>query len=202
MTSKSYVVPVLRPLWLLIVLVLATPSGSAFAAERVAIPDDSPGPPFYMRSLLHPEHEWVVNIFYREPACVPLTFNLLRVFDIPRAFQCELVVEGFEVRHAPVGPPLHTELQGLGAVPMWLVRKTDFEAAIADGTLTIVELAGLGSLVMGHADFYQEVLHPRDGAQVVNADFLGEGMLEDGRSFRFHVQDHDGRFVHFQVVFE
>jgi hypothetical protein len=202
MTSKSYVVSVLRPLWRLIVLILATLSGSAFAAEYVAIPGESPGPPFYMRSLLDPEHEWVGNIFYREPACVPLAFNLLRLFDIPDAFRCELVVEGFEVRNAPVGPPIHTELQGLGAVPIWFVRKTDFEAAIADGTLTIAELATLGSLIMGHADFYQEVLHPRDGAQVVNADFLGEGIVEDGRSFRFHVQDHDGRFVHFQVVFE
>lgn len=39
MTSQFDVAPVLRPLWLLIVLVLATPSGRAFAAERVTIPD-------------------------------------------------------------------------------------------------------------------------------------------------------------------
>jgi hypothetical protein len=133
---------------------------------------------------------------------VPATFNLLNFFDIPRAFRCPLTVEGIEVRTRAFGPPMHSELQGLGAVPVLFVKRTEFEAAAADGELTLTELLGLETSVMGSASFYQEVLHPRGGARVVNADYQAAGTLEDGRPFRVHIQEHEGQVVHFGVVVE
>jgi hypothetical protein len=187
---------------LLVVLAVAGSVGTAHPAERVAIPSESPGPPFYMRWLGTGDHEWVVNIFYRSPGCVPTDFNLLDFFDIPRAFRCPLTVEGFEVRSQAFGPPMHSELRGLGAVPVLFVKRTEFEAAAADGELTLTDLLDLETAVMGSASFYQEVLHPRDGARVVNADYQAAGTLENGRPFRVHIQEHDGRVVHFGIVVE
>lgn len=155
-----------------------------------------------MRWLETVDQEWVVNIFYRSPSCVPVNFNPLNFFDIPRAFRCPLTVEGFEVRSQAFGPPLHSELQGLGAVPVLFVKRAEFEAAAADGELTLTELLGLEAGVMGSASLYQEVLHPRGGARVVNADYQAAGTLENGRPFRVHIQEHEGQVVHFGVVVE
>jgi hypothetical protein len=187
---------------LLVVLAGVGSVGTAYPAERVVIPSESPGPPFYMRWLGTGDHEWVVNIFYRSPDCMPTDFNLLDFFDIPRAFRCSLTVEGFEVRSQAFDPPIQSELHGLGAVPVLFIKRTAFEAAAADGELTLAELLGLDSAVMGSASFYQEVLHPRGGARVVNADYQAGGTLEDGRLFRAHIQEHDGRVVHFGIVVE
>lgn len=188
---------------LLVALVAAAGSvGTAHSAERVVIPSESPGPPFYMRWLSTVDQEWVVNVFYRSPGCVPADFNLLDFFDVPRAFRCLLTVEGFEVRSQAFGPPMHSELRGLGAVPVLFVKRTEFEAAAADGELTLTDLLDLETAVMGSASFYQEVLHPRDGARVVNADYQAAGTLEDGHLFRVHIQEHAGRVVHFGIVVE
>jgi hypothetical protein len=187
---------------LLVVLAAVGSVGTAHPAERVVIPSESPGPPFYMRWLSTVDQEWVVNVFYRSPGCVPTEFDLLDFFDIPGAFRCPLTVEGFEVRSQTFGPPIQSELHGLGAVPVLFVKRTEFEAAAADGELTLTELLGLDSAVMGSASFYQEVLHPRGGARAVNADYQAAGTLEDGRLFRVHIQEHDGRVVHFGIAVE
>ena len=57
---------------------------------------------------------------------------------------------------------------------------------MSDGTLTIGELAGLPSLLVGSASFYSETIHPTQAAQVPFIVFVARGTLEDGRLF--HVQ--------------
>ena len=54
---------------------------------------------------------------------------------------------------------------------------------MADGVVTIGELAELPSRLVGTAATYTELLHPsQSNAQPLN-QFMAEGALEDGRAF-------------------
>jgi hypothetical protein len=166
------------------VLLLAAPT----AAADVRLTGG--GTPFYARiesgEIFQTEH-WAVIAFYRPPACVPADFNLLALFDVPGAFVCgPSTIDGFTIwRNGPgTDPaPIQAELHGLGAVPIWFVRWPELEAAVADGVLTIGELAALPSLLVGSASFYEEMLHPEQAAQVGELEFVAHGTLEDGRPF-------------------
>lgn len=159
------------------------------AAVRQSIPDEQAGPPFYARIEAQAIHtdEWAAIPFYRDPSCVPADFNLLSFFDIPRAFSCSLTVEGFVVWKNGPPPqdfaPMQQVLREAGPVPVWLVSWPELESAMADGVLTIVELAALPSLQTGHADSFHEVLHPLAGAQRGMIQLNARGTLADGRSF-------------------
>lgn len=167
--------------------------GPAAANVRVAFPADAPGPPYYARlsSAGAPQtDEWAAIVFYRDPSCVPPTFNLLAFFDAPRALGCELTVEGFEIwRNGPgIDPaPIVVNSRGLGEVPVWFVAVSELEAASADGVLTIAELAALPSLQQGHADRFHEVLHPSQAARNSKLTITAAGVLSDGRRFALQV---------------
>jgi len=160
------------------------PYGSIFD-----VPDVHPGPPIYWRPMpeilggtVPGDQEWVAQIFYRPPECAG-DFNLLNFFDIPNAWFCPLLMEGFGVFPDPFGTPRQSVLRG-NAVPIWFVSKQDYESAIADGDLTVAELTDLPSIEFGMADFYLEVLQPLDGpASVPKLELLATGLLEDGRDF-------------------
>ena len=158
---------------------------SAYAAVNLRFPGESPGVPAYARigpDAIHTD-EWVAVPFYRLPACVPADFNLLRFMDVPRAFGCPLTVEGWEVWERGPGQepaPKHVVTSATG-VPIWFASWPELQAAMSDGVLTIGELSGLESLVIGTADVYREVLRPGE-LIVVNA----RGRLTDGRSFQLH----------------
>ena len=90
---------------------------SALVSANVLLrfsPDLGGGPPFYARIerlengggvLVHNDGEWAAVAFYRAPGSVPADFNLLDLFDGPRAFDATLTVEGFEIwRIAPWEP--------------------------------------------------------------------------------------------------
>jgi hypothetical protein len=160
-------------------------------ADRVALETSGrpqpPGLPFYARLQrgFEPIHsaEWAALVFYRQPLCVPSGFNLLDFFDIPAAFGCPVTVEGFEIFKEPLpAPPIQVKLQGLGAVPVWFVRWSDLQAAISDDVLTVGELQGLDSLVIGTATSFREVLHPAE-TLVITAT----GVLADGDQFSLEV---------------
>jgi hypothetical protein len=150
--------------------------------------------PFYARigpgEIVPNDGELAAIVFYRPPSCVRADFNLLEFFDIPGAFLCgPPTTEGFTIwRNGPgVDPaPLHAVNRGLGDVPVWFVSWPELQTAMADGVLTIGELAALPSLLVGSADFFQQVLHPHDAANVPKLIFVATGTLEDGRSFRVH----------------
>lgn len=158
-----------------------------------AMPSQDPGPPFYARVgyQFFRDGGWLAIPFYRPPDCVPSDFDLLEFFHFPGpegpgAFACPLLMTGrllIEPDAAPGTFPRLAILDG-DAVPFWFVDAGAFEAAAADGELTMEELAGLSPL-RGTASRYHETLHPREGEHKIIID--ARGTLEDGRPFAFHV---------------
>jgi hypothetical protein len=162
---------------------------------------EDPGPPFYARIEPAPPHiytvdGWAVIQFYRDPACIRGSFNLLALFDAPAAFGCPLVVEGFslwEGQPFSSGAPKITEAQGTGAVPFWFIPADAVSDAMTDGVLTIGELAALPGRLTGVATEFSEALHPGApplaGGGHRNPVFSqsARGTLEDGRTFEYHV---------------
>ena len=169
-------------------LVIVLSPQSASAAVRLTFPGESPGIPAYARiseEAIHTD-EWAAIPFYRDPSCVPPDFNLMRSFDVPRAFRCPLTVEGFEVWENGPGvdaAPMLSVSRAAEGMPVWFVKWPELEAAMRDGVLTIGELAGMESLIVGTADSYQEVLRPGESITI-----HATGSLSDGR--RFHMFTH------------
>lgn len=167
---------------------------------RVAFPADDPGAPLYARvepSLKQFFHngEWLAIPFVRRPNQIPDDFNLMQYFNPPGpggpgAFAAELVLSGFFMIEAgaPLGTFPKVAISTGTAVPIWFVRWTEFQAAMADGVVTMPELRALQPLV-GTATRYHETLRPRPDEHlvVINAS----GTLADGRAFDLHVT-HEG----------
>ena len=144
--------------------------------------------PYYAR-VVTGTGEWSPVIFYRPPACIPRTFNLLNFFDPPRAFGCApMTVDGFAIWENGPGldpAPEQARLQGLGAVPIWFVRTEDYLEAVSGG-LTIGELEALDPLT-GHAHLFSQTQHPFPPVENSLLVITAKGTLNDGRSFRLHV---------------
>lgn len=163
-------------------------SAIAQGEVRVEFPDDDPGPPFYARirhNFAIQNGQWAAIIFYRSPNCVAPSFNLLRLFN-PAAFGCPLTVEGFalydQVPPPPGVSPKQAKTFGLGAVPVWFVRWADLQTAVADGVLTIQDLAAMNPIV-GSATFFRETLHPTETAQVPKLSIVARGTTATGTFF-------------------
>lgn len=175
---------------------------SPHAAVRLAIPSQDPGPPFYASiagppfGYIFQDGEWAAIPFLRDSRCVPADADLLAGFD-PRSCECPLAVHGFAIYKNgpfPVDPvPLFAFLMGNGAVPIWFVRWSELEVAVADGELTLGELATLPSLLIGSASFFEYVNHigvlrpqgPGNG----KIEIASSGTLNDGRDFQFSVRE-------------
>ena len=159
-----------------------------------------------VQEVFHTE-EWAVIPFYRPPGCVPASFNLLDFFDIPGAFFCgpQTVQTATIWRNGPGidDAPIMAKSRGLGEMPVWFVRWPELEAAIADGELTIRDLEGLPSLLVGTASFYTETLHPSQAAQVPLTVFVARGTLEEGGSFQAQATRSGGagRLTHVRIAF-
>ena len=172
--------------------------------EQSAGEPEPAGLPFYARlegafqpPALHSD-EWAAIVFYRQPSCVPSGFNLLDFLDIPRAFGCPLTVDGFQIWKDPFPAlPIQVNITGLGAVPIWFMSWVELQAAMADGVVTIGELQGLNSLVVGSANSYRELLHP--GEHLV---MTARGVLEDGRQFSIEYSYAGGATRHVRIVFD
>ena len=175
-----------------------TPTHQAAPSILLRVPEDSPGPPFYAITgnggFIPHDTQWGAIPFVRSLGCVPSGQNLM-VPAIPAAFGCSLTVEGHE--HWETGPgidiaPRQTQFMGLGAVPIVFARWAELQPATAGG-LTLAELRALPSALEGTADFYKETdilgisgpLGAGRGAYKISA----RGRLDDGRSFRLHVDE-------------
>ncbi len=157
------------------------------AEVRVEVPPAT-GIPAYARTDIIPHNEeWAAIVFYRDPGCVPDSFNLLDLMDIPAALECPLTVAGFEIwKHGPAvdAGPVLAAWHGLGAVPVWFVSWPDLQEEIKDGFLTIEDLRGMNSLQKGEATFFEERLFP---VEISNGNYnvVAHGLLGDGRSFNY-----------------
>jgi hypothetical protein len=188
-------------------LIVTLALGLAPASANVRIDDDVV--PFYARigGEVYHDGAWAAIPFYRPPACIPADFNLLDFFDVPRVFGCgpQTVQTSTIWRNGPGidAAPIMAKSRGLGAVPVWFVSLPQLQAAMADGELTIGELAGLPSRLVGTASFYTETLHPTQAAQVPLTVFVARGMLDDGRSFQAQATRSGGAggLTHVRIAF-
>lgn len=170
--------------------------GVVQAELRLEIPAQTFGPPFYARiefasvdpALVPNNGEWAAVVLYRQLSCIPPSFNLLQVFDVPRAFSCPLNdMGGYEVyRNAPgVDPaPTWSRLIGRSNVPVLFVRHTEFVAAVADGVLTLPELRALPSAKMGNATQFNELLRPSQSNATPLLHITAQGRFADNSGFR------------------
>ncbi|HSK12890.1 MAG TPA: hypothetical protein VK907_06715 [Phnomibacter sp.] len=160
--------------------------------KTVRFPAEDPGAPLYARvtPLLNQilrVNGYVVVPFYRDPACIRPDLNLFELFDVPAAFGCALTCHGQFVieSDAPMGTfPIIVQTRS-NSLPMWMVPEAAFDAAAADGVMTIAELNAPGTL-KATATTFEEMLKPRMEKHhvVINA----EGTLDaDGRPFSFQV---------------
>jgi hypothetical protein len=147
--------------------------------------------------FVHNDGTWAGITFYREPSCVPEDFDLLDFFDAPRAFGCELTVEGFEIwRNGPWtadAGPIQTVSFGLGAVPVWFVESAELQDKVDDDVLTVGELEGCATLRKGSAFSFKETLHPSGIARQTKLQLVARGTFADGGTFFFQVEE-----THFQ----
>ena len=170
---------------LALVAVCATTAG---ARVRVEFPEDSPGIPAYARfehlGAIHTD-TWAAIPFYRDPAYVPATFNMLHFFDEPGAYLAPSYVEGFGIMSDDYSVLYHAKLKGLPGMEVWFISTSDMYAAMADGVVTIGELEALPSLKKGVAETYNEVLHPFPYATNVHMTVESHGRVGDEK-FKFH----------------
>lgn len=175
-------------------------------AERLDFPVNSPGVPAYARfEMLLPNfdlpntRQWAAVVFYRDPACVPADFNLGDFFDLPGpggpgAFGCPLLIEGHELwrngqRAGDAAPVFVLSRNAVPDLPVWFVRWSELSDAMGDGELTITELEGLPSLLLGQASWFEERLYPNPvpgapgGADAPGISIRAEGVLETGGRF-------------------
>jgi hypothetical protein len=179
---------------LLTLLAGSSAIGVVNAQVRVDFPEEDPGPPYYARIrsgfVVHTD-QWAAIVFYRQPGCVPAGFNLLNLYNPPAAFSCTLTLEGFEVfdpgPRPPGTAPKQAKTFGLGAVPVWFVSWPELQTAMADGVLTITELATLPSLKVGSAGFFRETLHPSEAAQQPELTIVANGTTGSGQDFFLQV---------------
>jgi hypothetical protein len=145
--------------------------------------------------------DWAGIHWYRDPSCVPASFNLLRVFNAPAAWNCGLTIKGEVWRHAPGDMvPFQEHYAEAGVVPIYFVRLPELMSVASDGALTIGELQGLPSLLVGHASSYRSVIHNSNQASSHGHETLtARGRLTDGRSFHFHF---DEKFIGGQHTFQ
>ena len=188
----------------------ATQNGAG-APVISSVPADDSGPPFYTpvfiggaappSGFVPSDGEWAGIHWYRDPDCVPPGFNLIKVYNPPVAFGCRLTIRGEVWRHEPGDLiPFQEHYTESRSVPIYFVRFSDLSAAAGDGVLTIGELQGLPSLLVGHASEYRSVIHNSNQASSHGHETLtARGQLTDGRSFHFH---YDEKFIGGQHTFQ
>lgn len=175
-----------------LVAALAVPAAMNLRATgqvRLLVPEESPSGPFYARierGVVLQAGGWVAIPFYRDPACVRSSFNLLNFFDfanIPAIFGCPLTMHGFELWDDPAADagPRQAKYEGNGALPVWFISAADFAAALPG--LTKTELLAMPSLMQGVATDYEETLHPLGVARQSMLEIVASGDLPDGRTF-------------------
>jgi hypothetical protein len=182
-------------------LAMSAVAATAVPASATVRTEDGGDVPFYARittigdpdQVFH-DDQWAAIVFYRPPACVPLTLNLLAFFDFPGpsgpgAFGCNPpTTAGFNLWHNGPGidpAPYLSVTHGLGAVPVWFINWAVLQAAMQDGVLTMAELNSVpaASRLIGTASYFRQVLQPHDAAVVPMTQFVAQGSLQDGRSF-------------------
>lgn len=178
---------------------LAAQPGDDTGPVRLDFPTQSPGIPAYARlELLIPDfdvpndEEWAAIVFYRDPDCIPLDFDLGQFFhtpgpDGPGAFGCQLLVEGFELWASgppeDVAPVYARTRSAVPALPVWFVSWPELASLLDNGMVFIDEIEALPSLIRGSAWWFEESLHPNGSAPDPAISLNARGRLESGGRF-------------------
>jgi hypothetical protein len=173
----------LRSLAVLLAPVLL--ASSAWAAQRIPIPQDMPLP-LYAAGFGHTgfdADDLVGTAFYYPPELIPGDYDLFNmpVYDFPVGVEPSFV-EGFLIVDGSSPNPLQVVLQNApGAlVPIWFTRVGDW-----NDIWTVNELLSQEPLV-GWADFYREIQEPADPSRPDGPwhhQTVASGVMEDGRTF-------------------
>jgi hypothetical protein len=212
-----------------LVLGMSMHTATAQSAPMIlTTPAETPGQfsyAFFDPEGLATDGGWVVIDFHRDPGCDELIGSNLLLFVDPNALNCPLTVEMREwwyrqdlvISGGPWGSlpweptfrtPILAEWRGLGAVPVYFVRRAEFLTAVADDVLTVDELKSLSSLLIGQAHEYQFIQH---NSGVPNASqtrrpghtrTVALGVLEGGRSFQFSLTSLDNRVTSIRIAFK
>jgi hypothetical protein len=163
---------------------------------RVTVPQPDPGIPAYARAFPGEKQffhngEWLAIPFYRAPSAIPADFNLMTFFHFPGpggpgAFATPILIRGFYFiePNAPLGTFPVLAVSTGDAVPIWFVRWSAYQTAMADGVVTIGDVNAMQPL-RGIATTFNETLKPRTGDHLTV--ITANGRLADGRTFDFHV---------------
>ena len=152
--------------------------------------------PFWERGPVCCVEDHVLIYFYvTDPSDVPADANLLGFQIDPRAFGADFAVEGFNLRTEPGARfPYKVHLRGVAPVPFWFVPRELFDDASSDGFLGIDELLDEPALIQGHADLFQEEVHPTPPVENTVFSMTARGVLTDGRPFRARITNSNGQF--------
>ena len=194
----------------------AAPSQKSVNSKGLVVqsfPSENPGPPLYTSGhgasgqpgfgALRTDGEWVAITFVREPDCVPDNHDHLSGPN-PGAFACTLTIEGRIWLRDPSNPASIVKAwhDGLGAVPVYFVHLSEYEAAVTDGVLTTLELEGMSSLLIGYASYHREVLQFPQNGRPGSHSVVSRGELEDGRSFQHNSVNVGAENVQTTIKFE
>jgi hypothetical protein len=165
----------------------------AWGAERILSPQEGIVP-LYVSGLGHTgpsSNDWVATAFYYSPESIPGDYDLFLqpVYDPPVGVETPYVQGFFVIGDTQIVPSQMKLWNAPGMlVPIWFTPADKFVNGF-DGipgmTWTVNSMIAEGSL-MGWADFYSEVLHPRDPLNPNSPSHtlvVASGFLEDGRSF-------------------
>lgn len=173
----------------------------------IHFPDEDPGIPIYARvgpilKQFFIAGDQLVIPFYRNPVCIPDSFNLLNYYDPPVAFGCELMVQGRFVieKDAEEGQfPIMAHTSGT-EVPVWIVDWAGFQLLMDEGAVTMVDLEGLDPIKATALQF-EEYLSPRINEHQVIIE--AEGSVSDtDQDFYFSLTHVGDEIKRIQLEFE
>jgi hypothetical protein len=178
---------------------------------HLVFPAESPGIPAYVRINLNVDEfdvpndgKWAALVFYRDPGCIPLDFDLGLFFDPPGpgglgAFNCPILTEGLELwENGPgtddVAPIYVRSRNATPGLPVWFVAWSEIQPILDTGHVFIGEIVALPSLIRGSARWFEEALYPGGAAADPSITIRAEGRLETGGRFslNWHNQSSTG----------
>jgi hypothetical protein len=181
---------------------------------QLDFPSVSPGIPAYARIHIIPDldtgnlgnvprdEQWVALVFYRDPDCIPVSFDLGEFFDFPGpdgpgAFGCQLLIEGMELwangPDSDMAPMFTRARNAVPDLPIWFFDRAEFDAELENGSVFINDLTALPSLIRARAFWFEEYLNPPGGADDPGLGLRANGRLESGGRFYLEWQFHPSR---------